>query len=77
MRIVHLNDCDYPIDDLLDAIWLQAHQDAPALQAPHPEEAAYQLLRTIGWDISVQDAPAVFAGELRAIQEADHASFPF
>lgn len=77
MRLVHLNDCDDPVDDLLDAMWLREHWDAPALAPPEPEEEAYQLLRTIGWDVTVQDAPAVYAAELRAMEEASCGDTPF
>lgn len=63
--MVHLIDPDdFDPDDARESQWLREHDDAPALDAQHPEEIARGLVMMLGYEILAVDAWAIFDDRL-------------
>lgn len=70
--MVHLiapGECDP--DDALDARWLRDHDGVPAMEMPHPEQEARDIVLDSGHWLPVTHAGGVFAVLLDAILEED------
>jgi hypothetical protein len=68
---------DFDPDDALEAMWLREHDGAPALEIPHPEEEARDIVLSNGHWLPVRLAYVAFDQELDTIENGGSNDFPF